>query len=134
VVPHGFARGFGVVYAALALIKMVAAVTQTSLCGGPAPGTIRLAVASGVVEASIGLAAASRGPRGNVGALVGTAFNVGLVGFAVVADIRGIDLTSCGCFGGIDLPWTAHAAIAGALALVFLAILLDSERRRAASA
>jgi hypothetical protein len=64
---------------------------------------------------------------------VGFAANLGLVGFAVVADARGIEWMGCGCiWGGIDLPWLPwHAVIAAALALPFLAVFLDAERRAA---
>lgn len=130
VVPIGVSFGFGLLYAAWALVKTVAAVVPRMQCGGPAAATVWLAVAAGVVEAVIGLGIAAPPPVSRrFAALAGTGVNTGLIGFAVVADGRGVDVEGCGCFGGIALPWPAHAAIAATLALAFLAILLDAERR-----
>jgi hypothetical protein len=104
------------------------------MCGDLPPLQL-LAAVMATVEGSLGVFLALGGPELRAkAALAGAGTMIGLVGFSLVANVRRIATKHCFCFGGIDLPWTAHAAIAGALALVFLAILLDSERRRAASA
>lgn len=133
VVPGRAARAFGGTYAVWALVKTVASVVPRMQCGGPPPGVVKLAVAGGLVEVAIGLVLAAGSPRAQrVAALAGTGLNAGFIGFAFVAKSRGLPVSGCGCFGGIDLPWEAHAAIAAGLACIFLAILLDLERRLAA--
>jgi len=134
VVPDAASGTFGGVYAAWALMKTVGSIVPRMQCGGPPPAAVRLAVAAGVVEAVIGVALAIGRPAVRRGAaLAGVGVNVGLIGFAAVASARGLSTDGCGCFGGVDPPWSVHASIAGALALVFLAVLLDAERRRAAA-
>ena len=130
VVPVPVGNAFGAAYAVWAFMKTVGALTPQMRCGGPPPSVVAMAVASGIVEGAIGLAVAAGAPRlRRAAALAGTGLNVGLVGFACVASARGVETEGCGCFGGLDLPWFWHAAIAAALALAFLAILLDGERR-----
>lgn len=133
VIPQAASSSFGALYAVWAFVKFVGAMVPRMQCGGPEPATVRMAVTAGVIEGAIGIAVAGR--RGWVrhsAALAGTGLNVGLIGFAAVASARGVETKGCGCFGGLDLPWSVHAAIAAALAAVFFAILLDFERRLAA--
>lgn len=130
VVPVLATRVFGVVLALWAGWKLADSVVPR-MCGDPAPiQELSGFMAMGELGAGVLLATGATAMRACVG-LAGTGAMTGIVGFALVARARGLPTRHCGCFGGIDLPWSAHAAIAATLALAFLAILLDAERRLA---
>ncbi len=123
--PPAAAVSWGLAYTAFAVWKMVAA--QPSVCG-PEPLEI-LSDFTAVIEAGVGLFVALPASRRHA-ALFAFSLNVGLVGFAVAAHVRGLTWEGCRCVPALNLPWLPwHAAIAAGLAAAFLWIFLDAERR-----
>jgi hypothetical protein len=129
-VPDLAVRTFGALFAAWAAWKSNDAMTPR-MCGDPSPMQFLAMLMSGAeIALGAGVAAGRLGTR-RLMAIVGVGAMLGLVGFALVADARHLPTRHCFCFGGIELPWKGHAAVAAALALPWLAILIDTERRLA---
>jgi hypothetical protein len=130
VLPDLAVRAFGALFAAWAVWKFIDAMTPR-MCGDPGPLQLLAILMSGAeFVLGIGVAAGRLDTRALM-SVVGVGAMLGLVGFAFVAEARGLPTRHCFCFGGIELPWKGHAAVAAALALPWLAILLDTERRLA---
>ncbi len=126
------ARTFGALFAAWAAWKVFDAMTPR-LCEPPPIQGLGLMMA--MVEGALGTAVALGDVRvRSLAAIGGVGAMIGLVGFAFVAEARQLPTHQCHCFGGIDLPWKGHAAVAGALALPWIAILVDARRRLAREA
>ena len=123
------AVGWGIAYAVWAFFKVVDGFVPKMQCGTPP-----LSILSGQValfEMALGVTTAIAASR-RWASLVGVTLNLCFVGFAFGADARHLPWKECGCFfAGIHLPWLPwHAIAGGVLALPFLAIFLDAERRR----
>ncbi len=130
--PNAAAVAWGGAYAFWGVWKLAWNLTLTEgMCEPPPIGKVALPAA--FVELALGLLTAWPRTRRRA-AIAAFAMNVGLVGFALVGDSRGLDWRACGCFfGGVDAPWLPwHALLAGSLALPFLVVFLDAERRAAA--
>ena len=131
--PDIAARTFGALFAAWAAWKAFDTITPR-MCGEPDDLQV-LATLMAMAEMALGLGVAL-GPLEvrALTAIAGVGLMVGLVGFAFVADLRHLPTHHCFCFGGIELPWKGHAAVAAALAVPWLAILVHARRRLARAA
>jgi hypothetical protein len=124
-VPSGAAVAWGLAYAAFAVWKILAA--KRSLCGPTALEGLSDCMA--FAETLFGVLVAVP-PTRHRAALCAFAMNVGLVLFAVVAHVRGLAWEGCNCVPALNLPWLPwHALIAAALAVPFLWMFVDAERR-----
>jgi hypothetical protein len=98
--------------------------TANALRGVGLPGSRLLVRAGGALEVAIGVFAIVSG--GRVGAAFVAASFVGFAAFVAVALVRGVPISTCGCFGKADTPPSlVHVSFNVAAAAVAIALVVD---------